>query len=106
MKFNKDGCKVNNVHGAVVAESWGGKNLYLFNINVQKENANVTKFLNERTMFWHQKLSHFNMASLKKLEKMVNGMNLKKVPFHHVCETCIEVNVKGHIFLKLKQLGF
>jgi hypothetical protein len=23
-----------------------------------------------------------------------------------VCETCIEVNVKGHLFLKLKQLGF
>jgi transposase InsO family protein len=30
------------------------------------------------------------MASLKKLENMVNGMNLKEVPLHHVCETCIE----------------
>jgi hypothetical protein len=25
-----------------------------------------------------------------KLEKMVNGMNLKKVPLHHVCEASIE----------------
>jgi len=30
------------------------------------------------------------MASLLKLEKMVNGMNLKEVPSHHVCEACIE----------------
>jgi len=30
------------------------------------------------------------MASLKKLEKMVNVMNLKEVPLHHVCEICIE----------------
>jgi hypothetical protein len=30
------------------------------------------------------------MASLKKLEKMVNGMNLKEVLLHHVCEFCIE----------------
>jgi hypothetical protein len=30
------------------------------------------------------------MASLTKLEKMVNGMNLKEVPLHHVCEACIE----------------
>jgi hypothetical protein len=30
------------------------------------------------------------MVSLMKLEKMVNGMNLKEVPLHHVCEACIE----------------
>ncbi len=41
-------------------------------------------------MFWHQPFGHLNMANFKKLEKMVNGMNLKEVPLHHVCETCIE----------------
>jgi hypothetical protein len=30
------------------------------------------------------------MASLTKLKKMVNGMNLKEVPLHYVCEACIE----------------
>jgi hypothetical protein len=30
------------------------------------------------------------MASFTKLEKMVNGMNLKEVSLHHVCEACIE----------------
>jgi transposase InsO family protein len=30
------------------------------------------------------------MASFTKLEKMVDGMNLKEVPLHHVCEACIE----------------
>jgi hypothetical protein len=39
----------------------------------------VEKFLNEGAMLWHQRFSHFNMASFKKLDKMVNGMNLKEV---------------------------
>jgi hypothetical protein len=83
----------------------GKKNLHLFNINVRKENVNVAKSLNERTTLWHQRFSHFNMVSLKKLERMVTGMNLKKVPLHHVCEACIEANIKKHIFLKMKRLG-
>jgi rRNA maturation endonuclease Nob1 len=74
----------------VVAEARREKNLYLLNVNVRKENVNVAKSSNERVTLWHQKLGHLNMASLTKLEKMVDGMNLKKVPLHHVCETCIE----------------
>jgi hypothetical protein len=50
----------------------------------------VAKSSNEGATLWHQKLGHLNMASFLKLEKMVNGMNLKEVPLHHVCETCIE----------------
>jgi hypothetical protein len=35
VEFDKDGCKVNNVHGIVVAaETRMEKNLYLFNVNV------------------------------------------------------------------------
>ncbi len=45
---------------------------------------------NEIITFWHQKLSHLNMVSLKKLEKMVIDMNLKQISLHHVCEICIE----------------
>ncbi len=90
MEFDKDGCKMNNVHGIVVAEACREKNLYLLNINVQKENANVAKSSNEGAILWHQRLRHLNMVSLKKLETMVNGMNLKEMPLHHVCETCIE----------------
>jgi len=32
--FDKDGCKVNNVHGTVVAETPTENNLYLLNVNV------------------------------------------------------------------------
>jgi hypothetical protein len=32
--FDKDGCKVNNVHGTVVAETPRENNLYLLNVNV------------------------------------------------------------------------
>jgi hypothetical protein len=43
VEFEKDGCKVNNGHGIVVAKAWSDNNLYLFNVNVRKENANVAK---------------------------------------------------------------
>ncbi len=79
VEFDKNGCKVNNAHGTVVAEARREKNLYLLNVNVQKESANVTKSSNDGTTLWHQRLSHLNMASLTKLEKMVNGMNLREV---------------------------
>ncbi len=49
--FDKDGYKVNNVHGAVMVEECREKNLYIFNVNVQKESANVAKFSNEWAMF-------------------------------------------------------
>jgi hypothetical protein len=90
MEFDKHGCKVKNVHGIVMAETHMEKNLYLFNINVQNKNANVAKSSTERATLWHQKLTHLNMVNFKKLEKMVNGMNLKEVSFHHVCEAYIE----------------
>ncbi len=51
---------------------------------------NVVKSSNDGATLWHQRLSYLNMASFLKLEKMVNGMNLKEVSMHHVCEACIE----------------
>jgi len=90
VEFDKDGCKVNNVHGIVVVEAQKEKNVYLLNVNVRMESTNVAKSSNEGATLWHQRLSHLNMVNLLKLEKMVNGMNLKEVPLHHVCEACIE----------------
>jgi len=40
--------------------------------------------------FWHGRLGHLNMASLKELDAMVDGMNLKEVSLHHNCEGCIK----------------
>jgi hypothetical protein len=106
VEFDKDDCKVNNAHGTVVVEARKEKNLYLLNINVRKESANVAKSSNEGVTLWHQRLDHLNMASLMKLEKMVNGMNLKEVPLHHVCEAYIEGKHQKTFFLKMKRLGF
>jgi hypothetical protein len=33
--------------------------------------------------------SNPKVTATSPLEKMVNGMNLKEVPLHHVCEVCI-----------------
>ncbi len=52
--------------------------------------ALITNSSDEDAMFWHQRLSHLNMASLKELNAMVDGMNLKELPLHHICEACIE----------------
>jgi hypothetical protein len=46
--------------------------------------------LDEGAMFWHERLGHLNMVSLKELDAMVDGMNLKEVPFCHICERCIK----------------
>jgi len=46
--------------------------------------------LDEGAMLWHEILGHLNMASLKELDAMVNGMNLKEVLLHHICERCIK----------------
>jgi hypothetical protein len=53
VEFDKDRCKVNNAHGTVVVEARREKNLYLFNVNVRKENANVAKSSNEGATLWH-----------------------------------------------------
>ncbi len=52
--------------------------------------AHIANSLDEGAMFWHERLGHLNMASLKELDPMVDGMNLKEVSLHHVCEGCIE----------------
>jgi hypothetical protein len=41
-------------------------------------------------ILWHERLGHLNMISLKELDAMVDGMNLKEVPLHHICEDCIK----------------
>jgi hypothetical protein len=60
----------------------------------------ITNSLDEVAMLWHERLGHLNMARLKELDAMVDGMNLKEVSLHHVCEACIEG--KHQFFLKMK----
>jgi hypothetical protein len=43
--------------------------------------AHIANSLEEGAMFWHERLGDSNMASLKELDAMVDGMNLKKC--HH-----------------------
>jgi hypothetical protein len=64
--------------------------MYLLNVNVRKDTTHIANSLNEGAMLWHERLGHLNMARLKDLDAMVNGMNLKEVPLHHVCDVCIE----------------
>jgi len=65
VEFDKDGCKVNNVHGTIVAQAQREKNLYLLNVNVRKETANVAKSSNEGAMFWHQRPTFIDNFSRK-----------------------------------------
>jgi len=90
VEFDKDGCKVNNARGVVVAEAQRDKNLYLLNVKVRKDTTHIANSLEEGAMLWHERLGHLNMANLKELDAMVDGMNLKEVPFHHICEACIK----------------
>ncbi len=73
-----------------MAEAQRDKNMYLLNVNVHKDTTYITNSLEEGAMLWHERLGHLNMASLKELDAMVDGMNLKEVPLHHICEGCIK----------------
>jgi hypothetical protein len=73
-----------------VAEAQRDKNLYLLNVKVHKDTTHIANSSNEGAMFRHEKLSHLNMASLKELNAMVDGMNLKQMSLHHICEICIK----------------
>jgi hypothetical protein len=90
VEFDKDGCKVDDARGVVVAEARRDKNLYLLNVKVRKDMAYIANFLEEGAMLWHEKLGHFNMASFKELDAMVDGMNLKEMPLHRICEGCVK----------------
>jgi hypothetical protein len=90
VEFNKDGCKVNDARGVVVAQARRDKNLYLLNVNVRKDTTHIANSLEEGTMLRHDRLGHLNMASLKELDAMVDGMNLKEVSLHRICEACVK----------------
>jgi hypothetical protein len=44
------------------------------------------------------------MGSLKELDAMVDGMNLKKMLLHHICETS-KANIKEHHSPRMEQRG-
>ncbi len=90
MEFDKDGCKVNDVRGVVVAQARRDKNLYLLNVKVRKDMAHIANSLEESAMLWHERLRHLNMASLKELDAMVDGMDLKEMSLHHTCEGSVK----------------
>jgi hypothetical protein len=59
-------------------------------VKVCKDTTHITIFLDEGVKLWHERLGHLNMASLKELDAMVDGMNLKEVLLHHDCDGCIK----------------
>jgi hypothetical protein len=74
VEFEKDGCKVNDARGVVVAEARRDKNLYLLNVKVRKDMAHIANSLDEGAMLWHERLGHLNMEGLKEWDI---GNNLK-----------------------------
>jgi hypothetical protein len=73
-----------------VAEAQRDKNLYLLNVKVCKDMTHIANSLDEGAKLWHERLGHLNMASLKELDAMVDGMNLKEASLHHDYDGCIK----------------
>ncbi len=73
-----------------MVEARKDKNLYLLIVKVCRDTMHIANSLDEGAKLWHERLGHLNMASLKELDAMADGMNLKEVPLHHVCEGCIK----------------
>jgi len=83
-----------------VVEARRDKNLYLLNVNVCKDTTHIANSLEEGAMLWHERFGHLNMASFKELNAMVDGMNLKEVLLHHICEGCVKGKHQRTSFLK------
>jgi hypothetical protein len=90
VEFYKDGCNVNDARRVVMAQARRDKNSYLLNVNVRKDTTHIGNSLEEGAILWHERLGHLNMASLKELDAMVDGMNLKEVSLHRICEGCVK----------------
>ncbi len=69
-------------------------------MKVRRDITHIANSLEESAMFWHERLGHLNMVSLKELHAMVDGMNLKEVPLHHICEGCVKGKHKKTSFPK------
>ncbi len=65
--------------------------------------THIANSSDESAMFWHEIFDHLNMASLKELDVMVDGMNLKEVLLHHICERCIKSKHQFHHFPRREQ---
>jgi hypothetical protein len=57
---------------------------------VHKDTTHIANSLEKGAMLWHERLGHLNIASLKDLDAMVDGMNLKEMLLHHICEGCVK----------------
>jgi hypothetical protein len=80
MEFDKDGCKVNNVHGTIMVKAHREKDLYLLNVNVRKENANVTpvaKFVSIRCILTLAAIENMEIHQMDIKTTFLNGINPK-----------------------------
>jgi len=73
VELDKDGCKVNDAQGVVMAETRRDKNLYLLNVKVRKDTTHIANSLDEGLSLesFQQGLqlcfrSHLNPRSSKK----------------------------------------
>ncbi len=69
-------------------------------MKVHKDTAHIANSSDEGATFWDERFGHLNMVSLKELNAMVDGMNLKEVPLHNICEACIKGKHKKTSFPK------
>jgi hypothetical protein len=86
-----------------MAQARREKNLYLLNVKVCKDMAHIANSLEESVMLWHERLGHLNMESLKELDAMVDGMNLKKCRCITFVKDVSKPNIKEHHFPRTKQ---
>jgi len=65
VEFDKDGCKVNDARGVVVAQARRDKNLYLLNVKVRKDMAHIANSLEEMPCFGMKDLAISTWQALR-----------------------------------------
>jgi len=65
VEFDKDGCKVNDARGVVVAQARMDKNLYLLNVKVHKNIAHITNLWRKVRCFGMKNLAISTWQTLR-----------------------------------------
>uniref|UniRef100_A0A1Y1L7Z0 CCHC-type domain-containing protein n=1 Tax=Photinus pyralis TaxID=7054 RepID=A0A1Y1L7Z0_PHOPY len=85
--FNASGAKIYNSDNKVIASATHVNNLFKLDILTKCETV-MTVRSNKQTL-WHKRMAHLNVDSLKRLSKLVRGINISDFSKNGICEICM-----------------
>jgi transposase InsO family protein len=94
VEFNNQGCVLATRSGEMIVTVPKLGNLYQLEFKTVNDSSTASvaqaALVQDSMELWHKRLGHLNVKSVKALEGMVGGMQVKKATCDLACEACIE----------------